>query len=130
MQKLTPDTLVPFDLFGEPWVLFRDATGVAACVKDECAHRACPLSLGRVVDGQIECPYHGWTYDSAGACTKMPSTVFCRNIRVNALTCVERDGLVWVWAGEGSPPQVRHIPLHGITTQSPRVRALRCARFE
>ena len=43
----------------QTWVLFRDAQGAAACVRDECAHRACPLSLGRVVDGQIECPYHG-----------------------------------------------------------------------
>lgn len=38
---------LPFELLGEPWVLFRDAGGAAACVRDECAHRACPLSLVR-----------------------------------------------------------------------------------
>lgn len=48
MQKLAADKLIPFELLGEPWVLFRDETGAAACVKDECAHRACPLSLGTV----------------------------------------------------------------------------------
>lgn len=48
VQKLTADKLIPFELLGEPWVLFRDETGAAACVKDECAHRACPLSLGTV----------------------------------------------------------------------------------
>lgn len=58
-SKLQPDTLLPVELFGETWVLFRGADGAPACVRDECAHRACPLSLGRVVDGQIECPYHG-----------------------------------------------------------------------
>ena len=47
-QKLAADKLIPFELLGEPWVLFRDETGAAACVKDECAHRACPLSLGSV----------------------------------------------------------------------------------
>lgn len=57
--KLLPDTMVPIELFNETWVLFRDQDGKPACVRDECAHRACPLSLGRVVDGQIECPYHG-----------------------------------------------------------------------
>ena len=51
--------MVPFELFGQAWVLFRDAEGRPACVRDECAHRACPLSLGRVVEGQLECPYHG-----------------------------------------------------------------------
>lgn len=53
-SKLPGDMLVPFDLFGQAWVLFRDARGVAACVRDQCAHRACPLSLGRVVDGKVQ----------------------------------------------------------------------------
>lgn len=30
---------------GQPWILFRDASGGAACIEDCCAHRACPLSL-------------------------------------------------------------------------------------
>lgn len=54
-QSLGKDTLVPFDLFGESWVLFRDEKGAAACIKDTCAHRACPLSLGKVTDGQVGC---------------------------------------------------------------------------
>ncbi len=41
---------MPFELFGEPWVLFRDEKGLPACIRDECAHRACPLSLGKVGD--------------------------------------------------------------------------------
>ena len=49
--------MIPFDLFGQAWVLFRDQDGKPACILDECAHRACPLSVGRVVDGQAECPY-------------------------------------------------------------------------
>ena len=54
------DTMIPFDLFGQAWVLFRDQDGKPACILDECAHRACPLSVGRVVDGQAECPYVSW----------------------------------------------------------------------
>jgi chlorophyllide a oxygenase len=76
--SLTPGKMVPFELFGQTWVLFRDERGGAACVRDECAHRACPLSLGSVVDGRIRCAYHGWEFEGDGACTKMPSTAFCR----------------------------------------------------
>ncbi|KAK9829387.1 hypothetical protein WJX72_005532 [[Myrmecia] bisecta] len=65
-SRLEKDTLVPLELFGQPWVLFRDQQGKAACVRDECAHRACPLSLGSIVDGQIQCPYHGWQYSGLG----------------------------------------------------------------
>lgn len=95
--------MVTFEIFGQAWVLFRDAEGKASCVLDECAHRACPLSVGRVVDGQIECPYHGWRYNGQGECTKMPSTTLCRGVQVNALPCAEQDGFVWVWPGWEEP---------------------------
>ena len=44
-SQLKEGAMVTMELFGEPWVMFRDAQGLAACVKDACAHRACPLSL-------------------------------------------------------------------------------------
>lgn len=56
---------------------------------------------------QVSCAYHGWQFDGDGSCTKMPSTVHCRNVSVAALPCVEKDGFVWVWPGEGVPPEVR-----------------------
>lgn len=102
-SKLKEDMMIPFDLFGEPWVLFRDSDGNPACVKDECAHRACPLSSGQLIDGEIACPYHGWQYNSHGACTKMPSTKMCSGIKVKALPVVETDGIVWVWPGNSDP---------------------------
>lgn len=102
-NRLEENMMIPFDLFGEPWVLFRDEEGMAACVKDECAHRACPISSGQVIDGQVACPYHGWQYDKEGACTKMPSTKMCSGIKVKALPVVEADGLVWVWPGNAEP---------------------------
>lgn len=97
------DIMVPFELFGEPWVMFRDGEGKAVALQDECAHRACPLSAGRVVDGQAECPYHGWTYNTEGSCTKMPSTKFCSGIKVRSLPVVECDGMIWVWPGSAEP---------------------------
>ena len=61
--------MIPFDLFNVPWVLFRTKEGQIGCVKDECAHRACPLSLGvQVEEGHIQCAYHGWEVTSRGEC--------------------------------------------------------------
>ena len=59
VQKLGVDTLVPIELCGESWVLFRDERGQPSCIKDQCAHRACPLSAGKMVNGHVQCPYHG-----------------------------------------------------------------------
>jgi nitrite reductase/ring-hydroxylating ferredoxin subunit len=79
MPPLQEDA-IPFELFGQAWVLFRGADGRPACILDECAHRACPLSIGTVVDGCLQCPYHGWRYNGKGECTKMPSTTLCRGV--------------------------------------------------
>jgi phenylpropionate dioxygenase-like ring-hydroxylating dioxygenase large terminal subunit len=57
-------------------------------------------------NGQVVCPYHGWTFDTSGSCTKMPSTRLCKGVGVKALKCVEKDGFVWVFPGDGEPPEV------------------------
>ena len=49
------DHMIPFDLFNVPWVLLRTKSGKIGCVKDECAHRACPLSLGTQVRKAVQC---------------------------------------------------------------------------
>src|SRR4051812_30260517 len=60
-------------LFDTPLVLFRDDAGRAATLIDRCAHRNVPLSAGRVVNGLLECGYHGWRYDVGGVCRTVPS---------------------------------------------------------
>ena len=45
--------------------------------KDLCVHRGSKLSLGTISQrsGQacLVCPYHGWEYNSAGQCVRMPA---------------------------------------------------------
>ncbi|MET0908635.1 MAG: aromatic ring-hydroxylating dioxygenase subunit alpha [Ilumatobacteraceae bacterium] len=71
---------------------------------DVCVHRGAALSLGRVTDGCLECPYHGWQYDHDGACAVIPALPRGRHIpsaaRLTARRSVERGGLVWVCLDE------------------------------
>lgn len=93
---------VPVRLCGLDLVLFRDGAGVPAALHDRCAHRAMRLSRGRVQDGRLACPYHGWSYDRAGvgSCPNSPDMAF----EVPVLEVEERAGLVWVKAkGEEAP---------------------------
>ncbi|KAH8080459.1 hypothetical protein JL720_9155 [Aureococcus anophagefferens] len=54
-------------LFGEPLVLYKDASGSINCVADACPHRSAPLSMGRVGDaGNLRCFYHGWAFGAEG----------------------------------------------------------------
>jgi len=106
---LKPGTMVPFELFGQPWVMFRSDDGTVGCLYDQCAHRACPLSLGKVSGSRVACAYHGWEFNASGACERMPSTAFCKGVRVRSMPVVEEGGLVWAWPGNGTPPPHRPV---------------------
>ncbi|CAL0319400.1 unnamed protein product [Lupinus luteus] len=99
---LKDDTMIPIECFEEPWVIFRGKDGKPGCVQNTCAHRACPLHLGSVNDGRIQCPYHGWEFATDGKCEKMPSTQL-RNVKIKSLPCFEKEGMIWVWPGTDPP---------------------------
>jgi vanillate O-demethylase monooxygenase subunit len=61
-----------FILLGEPWVLYR-ADGRIVAFADRCPHRRTPLSLGQCAAGVLQCAYHGWRFDSTGACVEIPA---------------------------------------------------------
>lgn len=87
----------------EPLVLWRASNGEVAAAIDRCLHRNAPLSAGRVSDGCIDCPYHGWSYDSAGRCTFVPSEGEGQaprpDRRLETFPVIESDGVVWVYMG-------------------------------
>lgn len=80
-------------------VIFRTTNAIKA-FKDLCIHRGAALSLGKVVDDCIVCPYHGWKYDDAGACVKIPQQPPGRAIpskaKAQVYDCVEKYGIIWV----------------------------------
>ncbi len=59
-------------LLGEDLALWR-AGGQAFAWQDRCIHRGTRLSLGKVEDGLLACPYHGWRYDGTGRCVRIPA---------------------------------------------------------
>ena len=105
---------------GVPLVIFRDAHGVR-CLVDRCPHRAAPLSLGRVIDGLIECPYHGWRFNGAGRCRVMPGLLdSVPAISVPTRRVAERAGLVFV-TGSDEPGEPYTGVLANLDTVSTRV---------
>jgi len=92
-----------FTLLGQPLVLWLDSNGKPATTEDRCCHRSAQLSKGQVIDGNIRCPYHGWSFDGTGACVKVPQLTtdnIPRTYKVSGYPCQERYGYVWVCMGE------------------------------
>lgn len=58
--------------FDKPVVLFDTMNG-PACLDDTCPHRQASLALGKVNNGCITCPFHGWRFDSCGDVAHIPA---------------------------------------------------------
>jgi phenylpropionate dioxygenase-like ring-hydroxylating dioxygenase large terminal subunit len=94
-------------LHGVPIVVWRSDNGDAAAFVDRCPHRNVPLSLGAVCGAHLRCAYHGWEFDGAGACKRIPALsgiVENRARNASRFEVLERDGYVWVWGDRDSEP--------------------------
>ena len=81
---------------------------------DRCSHRAAKLSDGQIIDGKIECLYHGWQFGTDGKCLHIPQLSTGAKIPTKACVrshiVVERQGIVWVWPGEPEAADLERIP--------------------
>jgi vanillate O-demethylase monooxygenase subunit len=90
-------------LLGQRVVLFRTENGAIAALEDRCAHRWGPLSQGKLIGDEIACPYHGFRYNTRGACTLVPSqshTPVPAVLKVRSYPVREHGTFVWIWMGD------------------------------
>ncbi len=57
--------------FGLPIVIWKDGDEVIV-MEDHCPHRSAKLSLGKICDNKIRCPFHGFEFSKEGNCTLAP----------------------------------------------------------
>lgn len=88
-------------VMGEDLVLFRDDRGHPGLLGLHCSHRLTSLAYGRVEDGGIRCPFHGWLYDTEGKCLEQPAEPGCpdKNFRHLAYPCRELGDLIFAYLG-------------------------------
>ncbi len=98
-------------------VFLRDGGGRPAALLDRCPHRGVALSLGKVRDGVIECPFHGWRFSADGANCGVPWNPDAKREQLGALPLPAREagGLLWLYTGqrpaeEPLPPEAATRP--------------------
>jgi phenylpropionate dioxygenase-like ring-hydroxylating dioxygenase large terminal subunit len=89
---------------GEKMVFWRDSHGSPVCQADFCPHRGVALSLGCLMEDRIQCPFHGFEYDSTGKCTLVPANgraaVVPKALQVVTYPAREAHGYIYIWWGE------------------------------
>ena len=89
---------------GERIVAWCDADGRICVAGATCPHLGSdlgPETGGRVRDGRLVCPFHGYEYDAAGQCVATPCAPPPRAARLDRLEIREFEGLVFAWHGFG-----------------------------
>ncbi len=105
-------------LAGHPVMVGRQQNGQAFALRDVCPHRGIPLSYGKMVGDQVQCPYHGWKFDNSGVCAQIPSLCATddldpQKIRVRHYPLQEIQGNIWIFIGDKdfSPELAPPIPV-------------------
>ena len=105
---------------GENLVVWRDRNGNLGAAKDKCPHRGIALSKGKVKDDHLQCPFHGFEYDTSGKCKLIPANGKVApvpdHIRVKVYPVSEAHGFIYLFwienlsGSAGQPDPLVNLP--------------------
>jgi len=101
-------------VLGEKICVYRTSKGELVALEDACPHRKLPLSMGRIKNDDVECGYHGLTFNGQGQCQWAPGDGnIPSKAKVHAYPVHEKYDLVWLWMGDpelANPDDIIDIP--------------------
>ncbi len=82
-------------------VMYRCSDGSVTALEDRCPHRFLPLSKGKRIGDDLQCGYHGMTFDCTGKCVRIPGQENVpKQAYVDRFPIHEKHGIVWIWMGD------------------------------
>lgn len=97
-------------ILDEAVVLYRDTHGAVHALADRCPHRFAPLSMGHLLNGVVQCRYHGLRFDGTGTCVHNPHGPVPKAARVRSYPVFERYSAVWIWMGDPAQADESRLP--------------------
>ncbi len=101
VKKSRPLKIQRLNLWLAVW---RDDEGKVCCIADRCCHRGASLSCGKIKNGKLECPFHGFQFDGSGRVRLIPANgknaVVPESQFVTSYSIYEAHGLIWMWWGD------------------------------
>ena len=103
-KEVKPGKIIGVTRMGEKLVAWRDSHGQVTVMSDRCPHRGVALSVGKLTGDCIQCPFHGFEFDTSGACRVVPANG--QNVEppkaLHIHTYPTREGhdFIYIWWGE------------------------------
>jgi phenylpropionate dioxygenase-like ring-hydroxylating dioxygenase large terminal subunit len=95
---------IGFTRMGKKMVAWRDSGGKVTVMSDLCPHRSAALSAGKLVGDCVQCPFHGFEYDTSGNCHFIPangrSSQPPKAMQVKTYPVHEAHDIIYIWWGE------------------------------
>ena len=129
LEGALQNTPLPVRLLEQDLVLWRDSAGALHAWLDRCPHRGAQLSLGQIKQDRLECPYHGWQFDTQAQCRRIPALP---ELEVPASYCAQafevqaQHGLIWVRLDAAEPAS----PIPPFPDASSGLRLLNCGPYD
>ncbi|GAA1651505.1 Rieske 2Fe-2S domain-containing protein [Georgenia ruanii] len=114
-HELAVGDVRPARYFNRDLVIYRIESGTVQVADAYCPHFGAHLGFGGTVSGDcIQCPFHGWTWDTEGRNQSIPySEKINRSKQITQHVVREVGGLILMWHdpdGEGPTWEVPPVP--------------------
>ena len=112
-RNLPTGRLVSRQWMGESVVAWRGEDGNVCIANAFCPHlgaKLAPETGGTVRDGNLVCPFHGFTYDTSGACVATPTAEPNPACRLRVYPSEEINGFVFGYYDERGRAPEWHLP--------------------
>lgn len=110
-KAIEKEKLIQKTWMGENIVAFCDESGNICVAEAYCPHLGSDLSPaagGRVREGRLVCPFHGYAFDATGACVATPYAPPPRYTSLRVFETQEIQGMIFAWWGiQDREPQWR-----------------------
>ena len=91
-------------------VMYRTSNGDVVALEDRCPHKLLPLSMGNLIGDDIQCGYHGVTFNCEGACIRVPGqNNLPASAKVRSFPVHQKHDIVWVWMGDAEKADTSEI---------------------
>uniref|UniRef100_A0A6C0B8R1 Rieske domain-containing protein n=1 Tax=viral metagenome TaxID=1070528 RepID=A0A6C0B8R1_9ZZZZ len=97
-DEILSDKPYPVQIWDNKYVVWKSESGEYSALDDACAHKGASLSAGKVCNGNVVCPYHGYEFNTNGTLVNVPGICFRPSpvYNLNKYNIVERGGWLYL----------------------------------